>query len=89
MVHPANQLASRKKNVIPIAPVAAAACLLSTFTHAAAPPACIPQQVTSGQLKEIGQRFMTVNAQDRHYEAVQILTAAFTQAWPCSTPRTR
>jgi Ssp1 endopeptidase immunity protein Rap1a len=52
-------------------------------------PACIPQEVTTGQLKEIGQRFMMVNAKDRHYEAAQLLTAAFKQAWPCPTPRTR
>ena len=45
--------------------------------------ACIPPEVTGGQLKEIGQQFMTVHAKDRHYPAVQLLTGAFMEAWPC------
>ena len=47
--------------------------------------ACIPPEVTTGQLKEIGQQFMTAHAKDRHYPAVQLLTGAFMQAWPCPT----
>ena len=47
--------------------------------------ACIPPEVTGAQLKDVGQQFMTVHAKDRHYPAVQLLTAAFTQAWPCPT----
>jgi hypothetical protein len=47
-------------------------------------PACIPPEVTATQLKDVGQQYMTIHANERHYAVAPLLMTAFKQEWPCS-----
>jgi hypothetical protein len=47
--------------------------------------ACIPNEVTSEQLLEIGVNFIANNPKDRHNGSGLLLAGAFRQAYPCET----
>jgi hypothetical protein len=49
--------------------------------------ACIPPEVEASQLMDVAVRFITANPKDRHYPAVDLIVAAYMQAWPCSKKR--
>jgi hypothetical protein len=44
---------------------------------------CIPQEVTAGQLKDVGQRYLNAHPETRHLDAARLLSTAFMDAWPC------
>jgi len=45
--------------------------------------ACIPLSVDTGQLVDVGQRFMKSHPEQRHETAATFLFMAFREAWPC------
>jgi Rap1a immunity proteins len=52
-----------------------------------APVACIPQQVSVGQVLDVGVRYLKAHPEIRHRSAAFLLRDAFKEAWPCPKSR--
>ena len=46
-------------------------------------PFCIPQNVTTGQVKDVAVNYLRDNPETRHRDAVLLVGAALLRAWPC------
>ena len=45
---------------------------------------CPPESVTTGQARDIAQRFLVLNPGKRHKPAAELVMDALMEAWPCA-----
>jgi Rap1a immunity proteins len=58
---------------------------LSIWMYASSETArvCIPQKVTSGQLRDVALEYIKANPKDRHLQYSELFLYAWQDAWPC------
>jgi hypothetical protein len=44
---------------------------------------CLPEQVTTGEIKDVAVQFLASHPTDRHYSASSLVHAALQEAFPC------